>query len=61
MVLLIDRPSQFAYLQICTIIATILRRVELRLSNPIPDHNYHTMILMPKDPKSIHYRRRKFD
>ncbi|KAJ7823117.1 cytochrome P450 [Mycena leptocephala] len=53
--------EQFAYLQICTIIATILRRVELRLSNPIPDHNYHTMILMPKDPKSIHYRRRKFD
>ncbi|KAJ7928760.1 lanosterol 14-alpha-demethylase [Mycena leptocephala] len=53
--------EQFAYLQICTIIATILRRVELRLPNPIPDHNYHTMILMPKDPKSIHYRRRKFD
>ncbi|KAJ6532070.1 lanosterol 14-alpha-demethylase [Mycena capillaripes] len=53
--------EQFAYLQICTIIATILRRVELRLPNPVPEHNYHTLILMPKDPKSIHYRRRKFD
>ncbi|KAJ7018796.1 lanosterol 14-alpha-demethylase [Mycena alexandri] len=53
--------EQFAYLQICTIIATILRRVELRLPNPVPEHNYHTLILMPKDPKSVHYRRRKFD
>ncbi|KAJ6461291.1 lanosterol 14-alpha-demethylase [Mycena vulgaris] len=53
--------EQFAYLQIGTVIATLIRRVELRLPNPVPDHNYHTLILMPKDPKSIHYRRRKFD
>jgi len=53
--------EQFAYLQIGTIIATIIRRVELRLPAPVPDHNYHTLILMPKDLKSIHYRRRKFD
>ncbi|KAJ7799757.1 lanosterol 14-alpha-demethylase [Mycena olivaceomarginata] len=53
--------EQFAYLQIGTIIATIIRRMELRLPTPVPDHNYHTLILMPKDPKSIHYRRRKFD
>ncbi|KAJ6478973.1 lanosterol 14-alpha-demethylase [Mycena sanguinolenta] len=53
--------EQFAYLQIGTIIATIIRRVELRLPTPVPDHNYHTLILMPKDQKSIHYRRRKFD
>ncbi|KAK7018542.1 lanosterol 14-alpha-demethylase [Favolaschia claudopus] len=53
--------EQFAYLQIGTIIATVIRRLELRLPNPVPEHNYHTLILMPKDPKSIHYRRRKFD
>ncbi|KAJ7285265.1 lanosterol 14-alpha-demethylase [Mycena rebaudengoi] len=50
--------EQFAYLQICTIIATVIRKIELRLPTPLPDHNYHTLILMPKDPKSIHYRRR---
>ncbi|KAJ7707412.1 lanosterol 14-alpha-demethylase [Mycena rosella] len=53
--------EQFAYLQIGTIIATLIRRVELQLPNPVPEHNYHTLILMPKDPKSVHYRRRKFD
>ncbi|KAF8164244.1 lanosterol 14-alpha-demethylase [Mycena galopus ATCC 62051] len=53
--------EQFAYLQIGTIIATIIRRVELRLPTAVPNHNYHTLILMPKDQKSIHYRRRKFD
>ncbi|KAJ6610033.1 cytochrome P450 [Mycena sp. CBHHK59/15] len=49
--------EQFAYVQICTIIATMLRRIELRLPTPVPDHNYHTLILIPKDPKTIHYRR----
>ncbi|KAJ7073017.1 lanosterol 14-alpha-demethylase [Mycena amicta] len=53
--------EQFAYLQIGTIVATLIQRIELRLPNPLPGHNYHTMIMMPKDPKSIHYRRRKFD
>ncbi|KAF7327900.1 Lanosterol 14-alpha-demethylase [Mycena kentingensis (nom. inval.)] len=53
--------EQFAYLQIGTIIATLIRRIELRLPNPVPQHNYHTMIMMPKDPKSVHYRRRKHD
>ncbi|KAJ7126748.1 lanosterol 14-alpha-demethylase [Mycena epipterygia] len=53
--------EQFAYLQIGTIVATLIRRMELRLPNPVPEHNYHTLILMPKDPKSIHYRRRNFD
>ncbi|KAF8170620.1 cytochrome P450 [Mycena galopus ATCC 62051] len=53
--------EQFAYLQIGTIIATIIRKVELKLPTPVPEHNYHTLILMPKDPKSVYYRRRKFD
>ncbi|KAJ6510328.1 lanosterol 14-alpha-demethylase [Mycena sanguinolenta] len=53
--------EQFAYLQIGTILATLIRRVELRLPTKVPEHNYHTLILMPKDPKSVHYRRRRFD
>ncbi|KAF7361200.1 Lanosterol 14-alpha-demethylase [Mycena sanguinolenta] len=44
-----------------TILATLIRRVELRLPTKVPEHNYHTLILMPKDPKSVHYRRRRFD
>ncbi|KAF7326590.1 Lanosterol 14-alpha-demethylase [Mycena sanguinolenta] len=53
--------EQFAYLQIGTIVAALVRRVELRLPTKVPEHNYHTLILMPKDPKSVHYRRRRFD
>ncbi|KAJ7077155.1 lanosterol 14-alpha-demethylase [Mycena belliarum] len=53
--------EQFAYLQIGTIVATLIHRVELKLTTPVPPHNYHTLILMPKDPKTVHYRRRKFD
>ncbi|CAK5268293.1 unnamed protein product [Mycena citricolor] len=51
--------EQFAYLQIGTVLATLIRHLELRLPNPVPGPNYHTLILMPKDPKSIHYRRRR--
>ncbi|KAG6841440.1 hypothetical protein C0991_011110 [Blastosporella zonata] len=50
--------EQFAYLQLGTIVATVLRHMELRI-NAVPDHNYHTMITMPKTPRSISYRRRK--
>ena len=32
---------QFAYLQLSTIIATIIRRVELRVVGNFPKHNYH--------------------
>ncbi|KAJ7649989.1 lanosterol 14-alpha-demethylase [Roridomyces roridus] len=53
--------EQFAYLQIGAIIGTLIRRIELKLPTPVPQHNYHTMIMMPKDPKTVHYRRRKFD
>ena len=31
---------QFAYLQLGTIIATIVRRIELKLEQPVPEHNY---------------------
>ncbi|KAJ8521896.1 hypothetical protein ONZ45_g1479 [Pleurotus djamor] len=53
--------EQFAYLQLGTLISTVIRRVELRLKDPLPEHNYHTMIVMPKKPRTIMYRRRKFD
>jgi len=52
--------EQFAYLQLGTIITTIIRRLELRIDQ-VPEHNYHTMITMPKTPRHISYRRRKFD
>lgn len=52
--------EQFAYLQLGTIISTITRKVELRIAE-IPAHNYHTMITMPKAPRTIYYRRRDFD
>nr|GAT51726.1 lanosterol 14-alpha-demethylase [Mycena chlorophos] len=53
--------EQFAYLQIGTIVATLIRKIELRLPHPMPENNYHTMITKPKDPKDVHYRRRKLD
>ncbi|EIW84237.1 lanosterol 14-alpha-demethylase [Coniophora puteana RWD-64-598 SS2] len=54
--------EQFAYLQLGTVISTIIRKVELRLeSDKVPDHNYHTMIVMPKKPRNICYRRRNFN
>lgn len=53
--------EQFAYLQLGTIISTFIRHLEFRLPAKIPDHNYHTMITMPKKPRTIYYRRRHFD
>jgi sterol 14-demethylase len=51
--------EQFAYLQLSTILATIVRRVELRLQGAFPEHNYHTMITMPTHPRKVSYRRRR--
>ncbi|KAG5638479.1 hypothetical protein H0H81_012411 [Sphagnurus paluster] len=52
--------EQFAYLQLGTIVATVIRHMEIRIDS-VPEHNYHTMITMPKTPRNISYRRRKFD
>ncbi|KAK0193812.1 lanosterol 14-alpha-demethylase [Armillaria mellea] len=52
--------EQFAYLQLGTILSTLIRELEFRLPGPVPENNYHTMIPMPKEPRSVHYRRRKF-
>ncbi|KAG1789006.1 cytochrome P450 [Suillus plorans] len=56
--------EQFAYLQLGTVISNITHKVELRLEDgitEIPEHNYHTMITMPKKPRNVCYRRRRFD
>ncbi|KZV97494.1 cytochrome P450 [Exidia glandulosa HHB12029] len=50
--------EQFAYLQIGAILATLVRNIEMKLTHPVPEHNYHTMITLPKDPCDIAYRRR---
>ncbi|KAF9525119.1 lanosterol 14-alpha-demethylase [Crepidotus variabilis] len=52
--------EQFAYLQLGTIISTLVRAMELKIAK-VPDHNYHTLIVMPKEPRIIHYRRRRLD
>ncbi|TFK99455.1 cytochrome P450 [Pterulicium gracile] len=51
--------EQFAYLQLGTILATFVRDFELKLAHDVPEHNYHTMIVMPKHPRQIQYRRRQ--
>ncbi|KAF9007569.1 lanosterol 14-alpha-demethylase [Cyathus striatus] len=49
--------EQFAYLQLGTIISTMVRKMELRIKD-VPAHNYQTMIVMPQKPREITYRRR---
>jgi len=50
--------EQFAYMQLGTILATIVRNFELRVDHTFPANNYHTMITMPLKPRNITYRRR---
>ncbi|PPQ94479.1 hypothetical protein CVT25_001112 [Psilocybe cyanescens] len=52
--------EQFAYLQLGTLIVTMIRNMQLKIDK-VPEQNYHTMITMPKTPRNISYRRRKFD
>ncbi|CAA7267234.1 unnamed protein product [Cyclocybe aegerita] len=49
--------EHFAYLQLGVLISTIVRAMELRIER-VPEHNYHTMTVMPKTPRLISYRRR---
>lgn len=35
---------QFAYLQLGTVLATLLRQVEVRLDQPFPEQNYHVRV-----------------
>jgi len=53
--------EQFAYVQLGTILTTLIRHLEFRLDKPFPKHNYQTMIVLPKDPCDVRYRRRAFE
>ncbi|KAF8920363.1 cytochrome P450 51 [Mucidula mucida] len=51
--------EQFAYLQIGTILSTLVQEFEFRLDGEVPPNNYHTMIAAPDAPRTVHYRRRR--
>ncbi|KAF8522681.1 lanosterol 14-alpha-demethylase [Gautieria morchelliformis] len=48
----------FAYLQLGTILSTLVRKLEMRIEKGIPKHNYHTLMVQPHEPCGILYRRR---
>lgn len=50
--------TNFAYLQIKTILSVILRNFELQLVDPFPEADYTSMVVAPK-PCRIHFRRRQ--
>ncbi|OCH94411.1 lanosterol 14-alpha-demethylase [Obba rivulosa] len=52
--------EQFAFLQVGTVVASLVRRLELRLDQPFPEPDYTCMMVQPKKSQ-IHYRRRHFD
>ncbi|KAG8795622.1 Lanosterol 14-alpha-demethylase [Ceratobasidium sp. 428] len=51
--------EQFANVQLGTILSTVVRSIEMRLSHSFPAHNYHTLIVQPKEPCTIEFRFRK--
>ncbi|KAG8864925.1 Lanosterol 14-alpha-demethylase [Tulasnella sp. 330] len=50
--------EQFAYIQVGTIIVSLIRRMEMKIDGKVPDHNYHTLIVLPQNPCNVLYRRR---
>lgn len=48
--------EQFAYVQLGCIVSTITRNMEMRMRQPFPAHNYHTMIVLPTNPCNIECR-----
>ncbi|EUC64781.1 lanosterol 14-alpha-demethylase, partial [Rhizoctonia solani AG-3 Rhs1AP] len=50
--------EQFANIQLSAILATVVRNMEMRIEKRVPDHNYHTMIVLPKDPCGIKFKLR---
>ena len=49
--------TNFAYLQIKTILSVILRNFEVELVDSFPEPDYTSMVVAPK-PCRIHFRRR---
>ncbi|KZT52205.1 lanosterol 14-alpha-demethylase [Calocera cornea HHB12733] len=50
--------EQFAYVQLETILAMLVRKLEMKIDH-VPPHNYHTLIISPQEPRSIRFRRRQ--
>lgn len=53
--------EQFAHVQLGTIMATLVRSVTWKLASggdKVPDQDYTTMIVMPKKPRDIVFKRR---
>ncbi|EUC61440.1 lanosterol 14-alpha-demethylase [Rhizoctonia solani AG-3 Rhs1AP] len=48
--------EKFAYVQLGTILSTVVRTIEMKLDSEVPAHNYHTMIVQPKGPCMIQFR-----
>ncbi|KDN34255.1 hypothetical protein RSAG8_12664, partial [Rhizoctonia solani AG-8 WAC10335] len=48
--------EKFAYVQLGTILSTVVRTIEMGLDSGVPAHNYHTMIVQPKEPCMIQFR-----
>ncbi|CAE6447119.1 unnamed protein product [Rhizoctonia solani] len=48
--------EKFAYVQLGTILSTIVKTIEMRLESAIPAHNYHTMVVQPKEPCMVQFR-----
>ena len=50
--------TNFAYLQIKTILSVMLRNFEMKLVDPFPEPDYTSMVVAPK-PCRIHFKRRQ--
>lgn len=50
--------EQFAYLQLATVVTTILRRCDLQLNGAFPQPDYTTMLVCPRKPRDVTFTRR---
>ncbi|KAH9815292.1 cytochrome P450 [Melampsora americana] len=50
--------EQFAYLQLATVVTTILRKCDLRLTGEFPKPDYTTMLVCPRKPREVTFTRR---
>jgi len=50
--------EQFAYMQIKTVWSVLLRKFDLELISPLPEPNYEAMVVGPKGPCLVKYKRR---
>ncbi|KAI0068684.1 lanosterol 14-alpha-demethylase [Artomyces pyxidatus] len=53
--------EQFAYLQLGTLVVTMVRSLEMEIASGVPKPSFHTLIPTPKQPRMISYHRRQLD